>query len=78
MKNKYKQMEWSVNRLLSGFKHELNCHILLNDEVTWNEEFYTNGKLDYRKLLISFCNDVISELEPYEIKDWEDTRGEII
>ena len=62
MKDKYKQMEWSVNRLLSDFKHELNGHILLNDEVTWNEEFYTDGKLDYRKLLIALLSDYENRL----------------
>lgn len=78
MRREYEQMKWSINRLLYDYKHELNNHILLNDELTWNDEFYTNGKLDYRKLLISFCEDMISELEPYEDKEWLDTRGEIL
>ena len=33
-------------------------HLLANDEETWNEEFYTNGKLDYRKLCIQFLKDI--------------------
>lgn len=33
-------------------------HLLANDEITWNEEFYTNGKLDYRKLCIQFLKDI--------------------
>ena len=36
--------------------------ILLNDEDTWNPEFYTNEKLDYRKLLIYFLQDYLNSM----------------
>ena len=61
----YKEME-RLNNLITDVKdlidHELNCHILKNDEETWNLEYYTNGKLDYRKLLIGLLTDINSRL----------------
>lgn len=61
----YKEME-RLNNLITDVKdlidHELNYHILKNDEETWNLEYYTNGKLDYRKLLIGLLTDINSRL----------------
>lgn len=55
-----------LNNLITDVKdlidHELNYHILKYDEETWNLEYYTNGKLDYRKLLIGLLTDINSRL----------------
>ena len=56
-------LEGKINRVVSSLGHELYGHILQNDEETWNKEFYTDGKLDYRKLLISLLNRVFEILE---------------
>lgn len=49
--------------LREDIDHELNHHILLNDEETWCEDYYINGKLDYRKLLIGFLEDFLERLK---------------
>lgn len=51
------------DKAIEHIEHELNGHILLNDEITWNKEFYTNGKLDYRKLLISLLQQTLDILK---------------
>lgn len=56
-------LEGKINRVASSLGHELYGHILQNDEETWNKEFYTGGKLDYRKLLINLLNRVFEILE---------------
>lgn len=58
-----KQLKAKINRVASNLGHELYGHILQNDEETWNEEFYTNDKLDYRKLLIALLEEVFEILE---------------
>ena len=55
--------EERINKVVRNIEHELYEHILLNDEATWNPEFYTNEKLDYRKLLISFLQDYLKILK---------------
>ena len=56
----YKQR---IDKAIEHIEHELNGHILLNDEVTWNEEYYTKGKLDYRKLLIALLQQTLDILK---------------
>lgn len=58
-----KQLKAKINRVASNLGHELYGHILQNDEETWNEDFYTNDKLDYRKLLIALLEEVFEILE---------------
>ena len=55
--------EERINKVVRDIEHELYEHILLNDEDTWNPEFYTNEKLDYRKLLIYFLQDYLKILK---------------
>lgn len=55
--------EERINKVVRNIEHELYEHILLNDEDTWSPEFYTNEKLDYRKLLISFLQDYLKILK---------------
>ena len=55
--------EERINKVVRNIEHELYEHILLNDEVTWNPKFYTNEKLDYRKLLIYFLQDYLKILK---------------
>lgn len=55
--------EERINKVVRDIEHELYEHILLNDEATWNPEFYTNEKLDYRKLLIYFLQDYLKILK---------------
>jgi len=52
-----------IDKVASDLGHELYGHILQNDEETWNEEYYTDGKLDYRKLLIDLLEEVFKILE---------------
>ena len=52
-----------IERLIDNLKHELRGHILVGDEETWIDDYYTDGKLDYRKMLIGFLEDVINQLE---------------
>ena len=54
--------EERINKVVRNIEHELYEHILLNDEVTWNPKFYTNEKLDYRKLLIYFLQDYLNSM----------------
>ena len=58
-----KELKNKINKVASKMGHELYGHILQNDEESWNEEFYTEGKLDYRKLLIALLEDVFDILE---------------
>ena len=55
--------ENTIKHIEDYIEHELNYHILKNDEETWNNEFYTNGKLDYRKLLIGLLNEILLIIE---------------
>lgn len=55
--------EAKINRVAYNLGHELYGHILQNDEKTWNPHFYTNGKLDYKKLLIALLKEVFEILE---------------
>ena len=58
-----KEKQLIIDKAIRNIEHELNGHILLNDEVTWNEEYYTNGKLDYRKLLIALLQQTLDTLK---------------
>lgn len=58
-----KQLKEKINKVANSLGHELYGHILQNDEETWNEEFYTHHKLDYRKLLIHLLEEVFEILE---------------
>lgn len=51
-----------INDAIEFIDHELNGHILLGDEETWNIEYYTNDKLDYKKLCIAFLQDLLDIL----------------
>lgn len=57
------ELQSRIDKAIENIEHELNGHILLNDEITWNKEFYTNGKLDYRKLLISLLQQTLDILK---------------
>ena len=57
------KLEKRNKKAIKFIEHELNEHILLNDEVTWNDEYYTKGKLDYRKLLIALLQDILNILK---------------
>lgn len=52
-----------IDKAVDDIKHELYEHIKLGDEESWNEEFYTDGKLDYRKLLISILETTLKTLQ---------------
>ena len=56
---KYNILNNLINEIEEYIDHELNHHILKYDEETWNKEFYTDNKLDYRKLLIGILNDIL-------------------
>ena len=51
-----------IKKAVEDLRHELKDHILIGDEVTWNYEYYTNGKLDYRKLLIALLQQTLDTL----------------
>lgn len=72
-----KQLKGKINKVASNLGHELYGHILQNDEETWNEEFYTYHKLDYRKLLIHLLEEVFEILEVDGSKwyEYEDILG---
>lgn len=50
-------LKYIIKDVYSSIYHELHGHILQHDEDSWNQEYYTNGKLDYRKLLIGLLSD---------------------
>lgn len=62
LKNKELENRKRIKKVVDDLKHELNEHILIGDEVTWNYEYYTNGKLDYRKLLIALLQQTLDTL----------------
>ena len=51
-----------IEDLYDSIHHELHGHILNNDEDSWLPKFYTNNKLDYRKLLIDLLSDYENRL----------------
>ncbi len=60
LKDKEQEIEalkYVIKDIYSSIYHELHGHILQHDEDSWNPEYYTNGKLDYRKLLIGLLSD---------------------
>ena len=63
LKKENEELKRKINKVASDLGHELYGHILQNDEETWNEEYYTDGKLDYRKLLIDLLEEVFEILE---------------
>ena len=62
LKKKELENRKRIKKVVDDLKHELNGHILIGDEVTWNYEYYTNGKLDYRKLLIALLQQTLDTL----------------
>lgn len=62
LKKKELENRKRIKKVVDDLKHELNGHILIGDEVTWNYEYYTNGKLDYRKLLIDLLQQTLDIL----------------
>lgn len=54
-----------ISETSKDIQHELS-HLKANDEVSWNEEFYTNNKLDYRKLCIALLEQVVNKLKEKE------------
>lgn len=60
---RYNDYKARIDKAIENIEHELYGHILLNDEITWNKEFYTNGKLDYRKILISLLQQTLDVLK---------------
>ena len=65
----YKELKERIDKTISSMEHELYGHILKNDEDSWNPEFYINGKLDYRKLLIFLLKGYINDLKYKGYKD---------
>jgi hypothetical protein len=63
--------EEKIKRVACNLGHELYGHILQNDEETYNKEFYTNGKLDYKKLLIRLLEQTFETLEVDGKKWWD-------
>lgn len=63
------ELEKRVNKVIDSIEHELYGHILIGDEVSWNPEFYTDGKLDYRKLLICLLEGELRVLKGSDIND---------
>ena len=63
LKKENEELKRKINKVASDLGHELYGHILQNDEETWNEEYYTDNKLDYRKLLIDLLEEVFEILE---------------
>ena len=55
-------LKYIIKDVYSSIHHELHEHILQHDEDSWNLEYYTNGKLDYRKLLIGLLSDYENRL----------------
>lgn len=68
IKNQFFKID-RLNNIISetskDIQHELS-HLKANDEVSWNEEFYTNNKLDYRKLCIALLEQVVNKLKEKE------------
>ena len=62
LKKKELENRKRIKKVVYDLRHELNDHILIGDEVTWNCEYYTNGKLDYRKLLIALLQQTLDTL----------------
>lgn len=54
-----------IEKTIEDIEHELS-HLKANDEVSWNEEFYTNNKLDYRKLCIALLEHFVNKLKGKE------------
>lgn len=54
-----------ISETSKDLQHELS-HLKANDEVSWNEEFYTNDKLDYRKLCIALLEQFAKQLKEKE------------
>lgn len=71
LKIENKQLREKIKRVACNLGHELYGHILQNDEETYNEEFYTDGKLDYKKLLISLLEETFETLEVDGKKWWD-------
>ena len=62
-KTKISDYKSRIYKAVDNIKHELYGHIKLGDEESWNEEFYTDDKLDYRKLLISILETTLKTLQ---------------
>lgn len=78
LQNKYETLlaieelnEEKIKRVACNLGHELYGHILQNDEESYNEEFYTDGKLDYKKLLIRLLEQTFETLEVDGKKWWD-------
>ena len=56
-------LQQKIDKVAFHLGHELYGHILQNDEKSWSLEYYTEGKLDYRKLLIKLLEEVFEILE---------------
>lgn len=54
-----------IEKAIEYIQHELS-HLKANDETSWNEEFYTNDKLDYKKLCIALLEQVVNKLKEKE------------
>ena len=54
-----------ISETSKDIQHELS-HLKANDEISWNEEFYTNDKLDYRKLCIALLEQFVNKLKEKE------------
>lgn len=54
-----------IEKARKDIQHEL-LHLKANDEVSWNKEFYTNDKLDYRKLCIALLEQFVNKLKDKE------------
>lgn len=67
--DKIESLKYIIKDVYSCIHHELHGHILQHDEETWNPEYYTKGKLDYRKLLIGLLSDYENRLSKGIDKD---------
>ena len=71
LKEEIEVLKYIIKDVYSSIHHELHEHILQHDEDSWNPEYYTDGKLDYRKLLIALLSDYENRLIKEEDKKRE-------
>lgn len=69
LKEEIETLEYIIKDVYNSINHELHGHILNNDEDSWLPKYYTNDKLDYRKLLIGLLSDYEDRLSKGIEKD---------
>ena len=68
---KIESLRYIIEDVYSSIYHELHEHILNNDEDSWLPKYYTDNKLDYRKLLIGLLSDYENRLSKGISKDFD-------